>query len=119
MQKTKATCDESHCTQLQLHRPWNFPREQVREFARGAFLHDVGLNAIPDAILRMSDTLTPDETAIMQTHPFRGYELVKKIPFLAEASEIVYSHHERYDGTGYPRGLKGARYRGGTDLRHR
>jgi len=63
--------------------------------------------AIPDAILRKPDTLTPDEVQIMQEHAYRGYVMLKKIPFLAEASEIVYSHQERFDGTGYPRGLKG------------
>jgi len=63
--------------------------------------------AIPDAILRKPGALTPEETEIMREHCFRGYQMLKKIPFLAEASEIVYSHQERYDGTGYPRGLRG------------
>src|SRR5947209_3744022 len=62
--------------------------------------------AIPDAILRKPDKLNPDEVAIMQEHAYRGYQMLKKIPFLAEASEIVYSHQERFDGTGYPRRLK-------------
>jgi len=83
------------------------PREQIAVIARGAFLHDIGKMAIPDAILRKPDKLSPDEVLIMQEHAYRGYQMLKKIPFLAEASEIVYSHQERYDGTGYPRGLKG------------
>jgi HD-GYP domain-containing protein (c-di-GMP phosphodiesterase class II) len=62
---------------------------------------------IPDSILRKPGMLTPEETAIMQQHPYRGYLMLNKIPFLAEASEIVYAHHEFYDGTGYLRGLKG------------
>jgi len=80
--------------------------ERIRIIARGAFLHDIGKMAIPDAILRKPGALTPEETEIMREHCFRGYQMLKKIPFLAEASEIVYAHQERYDGTGYPRGLK-------------
>src|SRR5499427_5081021 len=83
------------------------PKEQIAVIARGAFLHDIGKMAIPDAILRKPDKLNPDEVTIMQEHAYRGYQLLKRIPFLSEASEIVYSHQERYDGTGYPRGLKG------------
>jgi putative nucleotidyltransferase with HDIG domain len=81
--------------------------DQIRVIARGAFLHDIGKMAIPDAILRKPGALTPDEVAIMREHCYRGYQMLRKIPFLAEAAEIVYSHQERYDGTGYPRGLKG------------
>src|SRR5229473_4428592 len=81
--------------------------DQIRVIARGAFLHDIGKMAIPDAILRKPGALTPEETTIMREHCFRGYQMLRKIPFLAEASEIVYSHQEKFDGSGYPRGLKG------------
>src|SRR6267154_1010243 len=81
--------------------------ERIRVIARGAFLHDIGKMAIPDAILRKPGALTEAETEIMREHCFRGYQMLKKIPFLSEASEIVYAHQERYDGTGYPRGLSG------------
>src|SRR6266403_4174544 len=81
--------------------------ERIRVIARGAFLHDIGKMAIPDAILRKPGSLTPEETAIMREHCYRGYQMLRKIPFLSEASDIVYAHQERYDGTGYPRGLKG------------
>lgn len=81
--------------------------DQIRVIARGAFLHDFGKMAIPDAILRKPAKLTKDEMDIMQEHAYLGYQMLRKIPFLSEASEIVYSHQERYDGTGYPRGLKG------------
>jgi putative nucleotidyltransferase with HDIG domain len=81
--------------------------DQIRVIARGAFLHDIGKMAIPDAILRKPAALNPEEVTIMQEHCYRGYQMLKKIPFLAEAAEIVYSHQERYDGAGYPRGLKG------------
>src|SRR5579871_2623492 len=81
--------------------------EKIRVIARGAFLHDIGKMAIPDAILRKPGALTEAETEIMREHCFQGYQMLKKIPFLSEASEIVYSHQERFDGTGYPRGLSG------------
>jgi HD-GYP domain-containing protein (c-di-GMP phosphodiesterase class II) len=63
--------------------------------------------AIPDAILRKPGRLTPEEQMVMRDHALYGYQMLRKIPFLQEAARIVYSHQERYDGTGYPRGLKG------------
>src|SRR5712672_1451131 len=83
------------------------PHEQIPIIARGAFLHDIGKMAIPDAILRKPGKLDADEVTTMQEHCYTGYQIVKKIPLLAEACEIIYSHQERYDGTGYPRRLKG------------
>jgi len=80
---------------------------QMRIIARGAFLHDIGKIAIPDVILRKPGPLTPDEVAIMSHHPFHAYQMLKKIPFLQEAAEIVYTHHERFDRHGYPRRLEG------------
>jgi putative nucleotidyltransferase with HDIG domain len=79
---------------------------QTRVIARGAFLHDIGKMAIPDAILLKPGKLDPEELAIMREHCARGYQILRKIPFLEEAAEIVYSHQEFYDGRGYPRGLK-------------
>jgi putative nucleotidyltransferase with HDIG domain len=81
--------------------------DQIRVIARGAFLHDIGKMAIPDQILKKPGKLDPEETAIMREHCYRGYQIVRRIPFLSEAAEIVYAHQEKYDGTGYPRGLKG------------
>jgi putative nucleotidyltransferase with HDIG domain len=83
------------------------PKEEIRVIARGAFMHDIGKMAIPDNILNKPGKLTDDEMAIMREHAYLGYKMLSKIPFLAEAAEIVYAHQERYDGTGYPRGLKG------------
>src|SRR5499426_373379 len=80
--------------------------DKIRVIARGAFLHDIGKMAIPDSILRKPGALTIEETQIMREHCFRGYQMLKKIPFLAEAAEIVYAHQEHFDGSGYPRGLK-------------
>ncbi|HEY6768453.1 MAG TPA: HD domain-containing phosphohydrolase [Candidatus Sulfotelmatobacter sp.] len=92
---------------IAIARAMGLPREQIEVIARGAFLHDIGKMAIPDAILRKPGKLAPDEITTMQEHCYKGYQIVKKIPFLAAACEIIYSHQERYDGSGYPRGLKG------------
>ena len=81
---------------------------QMRNIAMGAWLHDIGKLAIPDAILLKPGPLTDEERAIMQRHAQIGYDLVKGIPFLADAAEIIFAHHERCDGSGYPRGLKTA-----------
>jgi response regulator RpfG family c-di-GMP phosphodiesterase len=79
---------------------------QMRSIAMGAWLHDIGKLAIPDAILLKPGPLSNEEREIMQRHAQVGYDLVKGIPFLADAAEIIFAHHERCDGTGYPRGLK-------------
>jgi len=92
---------------IAIARAMGISKDQIAVIARGAFLHDIGKMAIPDAILRKPGALTPDEIAVMREHCYRGFQMLKKIPFLAEAAEIVYSHQERFDGTGYPRGLKG------------
>ncbi|HEV2963043.1 MAG TPA: HD domain-containing phosphohydrolase [Candidatus Angelobacter sp.] len=92
---------------IAIARAMGISTERVRIIARGAFLHDIGKMAIPDSILRKPGALTPEEISIMREHCFRGYQMLRKIPFLGEAAEIVYSHQERYDGTGYPRNLKG------------
>jgi putative nucleotidyltransferase with HDIG domain len=82
-------------------------QDAIRVIARGAFLHDIGKMAIPDTILRKRGALTPEEMEIMKEHPYKGYQVLRRVPFLQKAAEIVHSHHERWDGTGYPRGLKG------------
>ena len=81
--------------------------DQIRAIVRGAFLHDIGKLAIPDAILLKPAALTADEAELMREHCLKGYTILRNVDFVAEAAEVVYSHHERYDGTGYPRGLKG------------
>jgi putative nucleotidyltransferase with HDIG domain len=92
---------------IAIARAMGVPREQILVIARGAFLHDIGKMAIPDNILRKPGKLDDDERAVMREHCYHGYQMLKKIPFLAEACDIVYSHQEHFDGTGYPRGLKG------------
>ena len=73
----------------------------------GFLLHDVGKVAIPDAILYKPDKLTEEERALMAQHPVIGAEIVREIAFLTDAVAIVRSHHERWDGTGYPDRLRG------------
>ena len=92
---------------IALARGAGIPAQQISVMARGAFLHDIGKMAIPDAILLKPSRLQADEQKIMREHCARGYHMLRKIPFLQEAAEIVYSHQEHYDGTGYPRKLKG------------
>ncbi len=81
--------------------------KQFKTLVMGAWLHDIGKLAIPDAILLKPSALTADEWTIMQAHVQIGYDLVKRIPFLADAAEVILGHHEHWDGSGYPRGLKG------------
>ncbi len=92
---------------IALARGAGVPSHQIPVVARGAFLHDIGKMAIPDAILLKPAKLQVDEQKVMREHCARGYQMLRKIPFLQEAAEIVYSHQEHYDGSGYPRGLKG------------
>jgi putative nucleotidyltransferase with HDIG domain len=92
---------------IAIARKMGLPKEDMKVIARGAFLHDIGKMAIPDAILLKPGKLTNEEMAIMREHCYRGYKILSRIPFLAEAAEIVYSHQEFYDGSGYPRHLKG------------
>src|SRR5437660_6827634 len=92
---------------IAIARALGLPREQIAVIARGAFLHDIGKIAIPDKILNKPGKLEPEEFAIMREHAYHGYQIVKKIPFLGEAAEIVYSHQEWFNGEGYPRHIKG------------
>jgi putative nucleotidyltransferase with HDIG domain len=81
---------------------------ELRTIARGAYLHDIGKLGIPDGILLKPGPLGPDEWKVMQEHVQIGFDLVKGISFLADAAEIILTHHERFDGSGYPGGLKGS-----------
>ena len=93
---------------IALARAMGVGSDEIKVIARGAFLHDIGKMAIPDAILRKPGKLTMAEQALMREHCERGYHILRKIPFLSEAAEIVYSHQEHYDGGGYPRGMRGS-----------
>jgi HD-GYP domain-containing protein (c-di-GMP phosphodiesterase class II) len=73
----------------------------------GALLHDIGKIGVPDAVLHKTGPLTPEEQAAMHQHPEIGYRIIGHIGYFARAAEIIRTHHEHYDGSGYPRGLKG------------
>lgn len=90
-----------------LAREMGLPQAELEDLARGALLHDIGKMCIPDAILLKPSAFTDEERLIMNTHPEVGYQLLSSSPYLERVAELVYSHHERYDGAGYPRGLKG------------
>ncbi len=74
---------------------------------RGALLHDIGKIGIPDSILLKPGALTDEEWVIMRQHPVHAYEMLSPIKYLQPVLEIPYCHHEKWDGTGYPRGLQG------------
>ena len=81
--------------------------EKLVHVRRGALLHDVGKMALPDSVLRNPGELTEEEQALMRRHPEHAWEMLKGVEFARPALEIPLCHHERWDGTGYPRGLKG------------
>lgn len=95
------------CHTLVLARHFTGDPERLRQVYWGALLHDLGKIGIPDAILLKSGPLTEDEWPVMRTHPEIGQRILAAVPFMAEAAEIVLSHEERFDGSGYPRGLAG------------
>jgi len=80
--------------------------DELVNITRGALLHDIGKMAIPDGILLKPGKLTDDERKLIQKHPVYAYDMLKRIDFLLPAIDIPYCHHEKWDGTGYPRGLK-------------
>jgi putative nucleotidyltransferase with HDIG domain len=92
---------------LRLAQEMGIPQEQLIHIQRGALLHDIGKMAIPDYILLKPGPLTEEEWAIMRQHPTYAAEMLKGIPFLRPALDIPACHHEKWDGTGYPLGLKG------------
>jgi len=92
---------------LRLARIMGVSDEELVHIRRGALLHDIGKMAISDTILLKRGALTDDERELMKQHPVYAYNMLKRIDFLLPAIDIPYCHHERWDGTGYPRGLRG------------
>ena len=92
---------------LELARKMGISETELVHIYRGALLHDIGKMGIPDNILRKSGPLTKEEWKIMRQHPQFAYDMISSIPYLLPALDIPYCHHERWDGAGYPRGLKG------------
>ena len=83
------------------------PPNQIVHIRRGALLHDIGKMGIPDSILLKPGPLDDYEWATMRLHPTYAYQMLSPIAYLSPALEIPYCHHERWNGAGYPRGLKG------------
>ncbi len=92
---------------LKLASAFNMNDKQLINIKRGALLHDIGKMGVPDSILLKPGPLTEEEWHIMRRHPQFAYELLAPISYLHLALEIPYSHHEKWDGSGYPQGLKG------------
>lgn len=95
------------CHTLVLARRFTSDADKLRQIYLGSLLHDIGKIGISDAILLKQGALNEDEWNAMRTHPEKGYRIVSQIPEMKEAAEIVLSHEERFDGSGYPRGLRG------------
>lgn len=105
--ETEGHCQRVTAFTISIAKSMPVPKGYLAVLARAAFLHDIGKMAIPDNILRKAGPLTDAEKKIMRTHCQIGYDVLIRIPFLRDAAEIVLAHQEFYDGTGYPRGLKG------------
>jgi len=104
---TWAHCKRAAAFATVLAQALKLDEEEVRTIACGALLHEIGKLEIPEAILRKPAVLTAEERLIMRGYCLYGYEIVRKEASLQDAAEIVRSHRERFDGTGYPQGLKG------------
>lgn len=104
---------EGHCRRvvdysLLMGRNLNFSDEDLTRLCHGALLHDIGKIGVSDAILHKPGPLTDEEWAVMRTHPELGFMMVADVRQLEKAREIILNHHERYDGKGYPNGIRGA-----------
>ena len=105
--ETEGHCQRVTAFTIAIARAMDVDKSLLRQIARGAFLHDIGKMGVPDQILRKPGPLTEQEREIMRKHCQIGFDVLERIPFLKEAAEIVLTHQECYDGSGYPRGLKG------------
>jgi response regulator RpfG family c-di-GMP phosphodiesterase len=105
---TEAHSRRVHGYSLAISREYGVPEHDLTDIAHGVLLHDIGKIGIPDAILLKPGSLSPEEWIVMRRHPEIGKRLIEGIPFLRGAVPIVYHHHEHFDGSGYPLGLKGS-----------
>jgi HD-GYP domain-containing protein (c-di-GMP phosphodiesterase class II) len=92
---------------LRLGHELGLDKDALRNLELGALLHDIGKIGVPDAILRKPAALTPEEWGKMKLHPQHGQKILRNIPFLEGATQLVAQHHEKWDGSGYPYGLRG------------
>ena len=105
-------CTHTHCQRviyysLTLGRMMGLSEHELVTLERGVFLHDIGKIHMPDSVLLKPGQLSESEWTVMQQHPAIGYEMLRHNPLLTDAAEIVLAHHERYNGSGYPMGLRG------------
>ncbi len=105
-------CTHTHCQRviyysLALGRMLGLSAHELVTLERGVFLHDIGKIHMPDSVLLKPGLLSDTERTVMQQHPLIGYEMLRHNPLLTDAAEIVLAHHERYNGSGYPMGLRG------------
>ena len=105
--ETRGHADRVEVLTLKLAETMGLREPDLTHIRHGALLHDVGKMAIPDQILRKTGTLSEEEWVTMRLHTTKAYEMLYPIEYLRPALDVVYSHHEKWDGTGYPRGLKG------------
>ena len=105
-------CTHAHCQRviyysLSLGRIMGLSERELVTLERGVFLHDIGKIHMPDSVLQKPGLLSEAERTVMQQHSSIGYEMLRHNPLLTDAAEIVLTHHERYNGSGYPMGLRG------------
>jgi HD-GYP domain-containing protein (c-di-GMP phosphodiesterase class II) len=91
---------------LRLGREYGLDRRQLKALEFGSLLHDIGKIGVPDSILRKPAKLTDEEWILMREHPLHGQQILRGIEFLEGAARVVAQHHEKWDGSGYPRGLR-------------
>ncbi len=94
-------------TTMKICQEFNFSSDEMVNIRRGVLLHDIGKVGVPDAILNKPGPLTDEEWVIMKKHPVLAHQMLSSVSYLQPALDIPYCHHEWWDGTGYPRGLKG------------
>ena len=99
---TRRVCDLT----VRLAQELGIGGERLLHIWRGALLHDIGSVGVPETILHKPGPLTPEEYEVVKKHPEYAYNLLSEIPFLQEAIDIPYRHHEKWDGSGYPQGLE-------------
>ncbi|HYH27863.1 MAG TPA: HD domain-containing phosphohydrolase [Actinomycetota bacterium] len=104
---TRMHLDRTHQYGLALARTMDPALAERPELGYGFLLHDIGKIGISERILNKQGPLTSSEWAVMKTHPLIGAQIVSQISFLGEAVDVIRSHHEQFDGSGYPRGLRG------------
>ncbi len=116
--ETEAHCQRTVEMTVLLARRMGVAEASMPSIVRGALLHDIGKIGIPDSILFKAGPLTHDEREVIKQHVVLGYNMLQHIPFFGEAMPVVLHHHESFDGSGFPRGLKGSEIPIGARIFH-